>query len=231
MRRAFRLLLALTVLAMGCSSGEDAQPTGRTTTSATPTTTAPFTSPAVDWNDRTSVRISLPSGWTIAACEGDAPFLCASTNEGVIDGTIMLVEYPTDGQPLTREHVQADAAELYRVTETDRQATCGADFRLEPEAVTSLPVGGKPGFRFGYRLRDATEQVTEHVVLHLVADGSRTIVINTAFSDPNGCPGEDPERIEFPIEALTAIEPYLDEIASKSVLPIAASNHPGGAPE
>lgn len=231
MHLATRVLIALTVVATGCGSVENAQPTGRSTTSATPTTTAPFTSPAVDWNDRTSVRISLPSGWTIAACEGDAPFLCASTNEGVIDGTIMLVEYPALGQPFTRENVEADAAELYRVTETDRQATCGADFHLEHEAVSSVPVGGKPGFRFGYQLRDATEKVTEHVVLHVVGDGTRTILINTAFSDPNGCPGEDPERIEFPIESLTAIEPYLDEIASKSVLPIAASNHPGGAPE
>lgn len=217
--RAAPVLAALALLATGCNSDQSARSSDVTATSA-PTTSAPFTAPPVDWNNRSNVDISLPSGWRLTACEGDAPFLCASTSDGTVDGTVALTEYPSSGDRVSRETVEADAEELYRITEEDRQATCGPEFHLEPDPLAELTVGGRPGYRFGYQLRGASDEVTEHVVLHVVDDGARRIVINTAFSDADACPGEDPERNEFPIEAFTAIDPYLDAIVATSVLPL-----------
>lgn len=225
MRRFVRVIAAVAVLAAGCSTGQPVQRSSGTTTpapSTSSTTTVPtLTSTPVDWNDRSSVDIPLPSGWRLAGCEGDAPFLCASTADGTIDGTIMLLEYPGSDGPTSRADFEADAQELYVVTEEDRRITCGPDFTLEPDPVMPRTVAGAPGYRYGYQLRDVTGEVTERVVLHAVTDGTRFIVINTAFSDPDSCPGEDPERNEFPVGAFTAIDPYLDEIVARSVLPTA----------
>ena len=231
MHRAAQVIAVLVILATGCAS-DDGNPrssgttTSRPTTSppntSEPSTTPPFSAGLVDWNDRSSVDIDLPTGWHLSACDGDAPFLCASTADGTIDGTIMLVEYPAPASEASRDDVDAEANELYRVTEEDRRSTCGTDYHLEADTLTELIVGGKPGYRFGYQLRDAEGKVTERVILHVVDDGSRRIVINTAFSDPDGCPGQDPERNEFPIEALPAIDPYLDRIVAQSILPVGA---------
>ena len=133
----------------------------------------------------------------------------------------MLVEYPAAAVPATPEAVEADAQDLYRVTEEDRRITCGPDFALEPDALRAVTVGGEPGYRYGYRLLDEVGNVTERVVLHVADLGLRRIVINTAFSDADGCPGKDPERVEFPIEAFAEIDPYLDRIVGDSVLPAA----------
>lgn len=229
MYRVTTLVALLAVLAAGCASGQSAPLASDTTTShpatssPSPTDPGPTAPPAaVDWNDRSSVDIDLPTGWHLAACEGDAPFLCASTTDGTVAGSIMLLEYPATGGAATREAVAADAEDLYRVTEEDRRITCGPDFDLEPHALTGVTVGGEPGYRYGYRLRDGTGAVTEQVVLHVVHEGSRRIVINTAFSDADGCPGKDPERVEFPIGAFTDIDPYLDRIIADSILPAAA---------
>jgi hypothetical protein len=229
MHRAAHVMAVLVILATGCASDDDnprsggtttAQPTTSSPNTSEPSTTLPFSAGPVDWSDRSSVDITLPTGWRLAACDGDAPFLCASTADGTIDGTVMLVEYPAPATAASRDDVEAEANELYRVTEEDRRVTCGTDYHLEADTLTELAVGGKPGYRFGYQLRDARGEVTERVVLHLVDDGSRRIVINTAFSDPDGCPGEDPERNEFTIEALPAIDPYLDRIVAQSILPV-----------
>lgn len=214
-----RTVTVATLLAAGCTSGQSTPQVTDTTTTAPPSTIPALAGDPIDWNDRSSVDISLP-GWHLTACEGDAPFLCASTPDGTIDGTIALLEYPSSVSSISREDVEADAEELYRVTEEDRKITCGSDVALEPDAVTPRTVGGNPGYRYGFRLRDAAGDVTERVVLHVVLAGSRRIVINTAFSEPSGCPGEDPERNEFPIGAFTSIDPYLDELVARSVLPV-----------
>ena len=230
MRRVTAVLVLLAVLGVGCGSGESAPRADDTTTSRPATSSPSPTEPApavpldpVDWNDRAGVDIDLPSGWHLAGCEGDAPFLCASTTDGTVAGTIMLVEYPAAGAPATRQAVEADAADLYRVTEEDRRITCGPDVDLEPDALRAVTVGGEPGYRYGYRLVDETGNVAEQVVLHVVDLGSRRIVVNTAFSDADGCPGKDPERIEFPIAAFAEIDPYLDQIVGDSVLPAGQS--------
>lgn len=225
MHRFTTLVALLAIVAAGCASGDSAPQASDSTTSHPATSRPPSTEPtfgAIDWNDRSSVDIDLPTGWHLAACEGDAPFLCASTTDGTVDGSIALLEYPASGAPATRQSVAADAEDLYQVTEEDRRITCGPDFDLEPDALAEVSVGGKPGYRFGYRLRDGAGTVTEQVVLHVVDDGSRRIVINTAFSDADGCPGKDPERIEFPIGAFAEIDPYLDRLIADSILPAVA---------
>lgn len=229
LHRANRTLavLAIALLAAGCGSDGEPQAGGSSTSAPTtsqPTTSEPTPSPPltggrVDWNDRSSVDISLPTGWRIVACEGDAPFLCAVRSDGTVDGSILLAEYPAPDSAGSRDEIEAEAAELHRTIEEDRRATCGPEHRLEPDAVTPVAVGGTPGFRHGFSLVDGAGAVTERVVLHIVLDGSRQIVINTAFSDPAGCPGEDPERIEFPIEAVDEIVPYLDQLVAESILP------------
>ena len=132
----------------------------------------------------------------------------------------MLVSYElTSDSDTSRAAVEADAEELYRITEEDRQLTCGDDYRLEPHPFRDLTVGGVAGHRFGYTLRDPQGAPTEIIVLHVAFDAGRQIVVSTAFSDPQGCPGEDPVRDELPTSAYPAVEPYLDQLAAESTLP------------
>lgn len=174
----------------------------------------------IDWNDRSTVDIELPTRWRIAACQGDAPYLCLRTPDGTPEGSIMLLEYDLPaGADTSRAAVEADAAELYRIFEEDRRRTCGEDYVLEPEPLQELTVGGLPGYRFGFTLLAPDGSATERVVLHLAFDAGRRIVVNTAFSDPQGCPGQDPERDELPMSAVPDVEPHLDRLAAESLLP------------
>lgn len=174
----------------------------------------------VDWNDRSSVDLELPSGWQIAPCEGDAPYLCMTGPDGTPDGTIMLLEHELSAdEDTSRSAVEAEVAELHRVTEEDRRLTCGGGFSLEPNQLEDVVVGGLPGYRFGYTLRDPAGAATEHAVIHLTFDAGRRIIVSTAFSDPDACPGEDPERDELPITAIQEVEPHIDALVAQSLLP------------
>lgn len=177
-------------------------------------------STTIDWHNRRAVDIELPNGWQLQACEGDAPFLCFFTPEGNPDGTVLLLDFElTAGTDTSRAAVEADAADLYRMTEEDRQFICGQDYELEGHPVEDFVVAGVPGYRFGFTLRDGAGQPTEHVVLHLAFHAGKRYVVSTPFSDPAGCPGEDPERDELPITAIDEIEPHLGQLVSDSVLP------------
>ena len=175
---------------------------------------------SVDWNDRSTVDIELPSGWRLTACEGDAPFLCMFMPDGTPEGTIMLLDYELPGGTDTsRSAVEASALELQQMTEEDRQFVCGDDYSLEPHELEELVVGGLPGYRFGYTIVDPAGALTEHVIIHLAFDAGRRIIVSTAFSDPDACPGQDPERDELPITAIDDVEPHLDRLVAESILP------------
>lgn len=174
----------------------------------------------INWVDRASTDVRLPSGWRINACEGDAPVLCAADPRGVIDGTILLaVSDLTTESDLSRSAVASEVASFHRVFREDRLATCGSTYRFEGDPLVDVVVGGVPGFRFGFTIRDGGGNVTEKAVIHLAFAAGQQYVMNTSFTDPAGCPGEDPDRVEFPVAAMGEILPHLDRVAGDTILP------------
>ena len=200
-----RLASALTIVIAG-TLGIAAQPAAATS--------------SIDWNDRSTVDVTLPSGWHLEACEGDAPYLCATDPQNRPDGSILMMT--TDipfGADTSAAAIEARATELVRDVEADRKMVCGDDHAAERHPVTATPVAGLPGYRYGFTLRDGDGAVTEHIVLHLTFANGQEFLTSTAFSDPEACPGEDPERDEFHVSARSAIEPYLDDLMAEANLP------------
>jgi len=174
----------------------------------------------INWADRPSTDVRLPSGWRITACEGDAPALCAANPSGVVDGTILLsVSDLTAESDISRAGVAADVASFHRIFEEDRLATCGPTHRFEGDPLVDVTVGGRPGYRFGFTIRDAQGNVTERAVIHLAFAAGQQYAMNTSFTDPAGCPGADPNRVEFKVAVMGEVLPHLDGLAAGSLLP------------
>ena len=174
-----------------------------------------------DWSDRSGVDIQLPSGWRIRACEGDAPVLCGHNPAGTVAGTLVLnVGDLAAGDDISRNAVAREVDEFHRIFSEDRRTTCGPSYQYVGDPLQDATVGGRPGYRFGFTLRNSAGAITEQAVIHLGFDAGRRFSINTSFTDPAGCPGSDPDRIEFPVSARNDILPYLDRLAAESILPV-----------
>ena len=180
---------AIALLATACtaSSASTIPPTTTTTTTtpvpATTTTSIPLT--VVDWTD-SSRRIPVGGGWTVFACEGDAPQLCVES-DGTVIGSVWATTYPvdtTDPDPLATfaEGFLADFA-------ADRAAGCGADYGFQPIGPDDFDLGGSPGVAFGFAgtMSDGT---ASELVLQFAAVVDDQIVSLAAFGDADeGCLG------------------------------------------
>ncbi|MGH2684794.1 MAG: S-layer homology domain-containing protein, partial [Actinomycetota bacterium] len=174
----------------------------------------------VDWGNRTDTDVRLPSGWRLTACEGDAPVLCAANPGGVVDGTILFgVSDLTSASDISRSAVEADVDSFHDVFEEDRLTTCGPGYRFDRDPLVDIIVGGQPGYRFGFTVRDGGGNVMEKAVIHLAFAEGQEYAMNTSFTEPAGCPGADPNRIEFPAAAMSQVLPHLDQVAADMVLP------------
>ena len=145
--RRSALLAMFTLLAATCS------PTAALPV-AEPTPNAPGDPPSVDWGD-SGRRVIFDIGWSIYACDGDAPLLCVE-KDGRPVGVVEAMAHPIGSFPDldTEESPQSTlrtfAAGFVDSLRRDRAEGCGPDYGFAPMAPQPITLGDTPGISFGY---------------------------------------------------------------------------------
>jgi hypothetical protein len=167
----------------------------------------------VDW--QRPFHIDLPNGWVLRDCEGEAPLVCVADGDRHV-GAIELGAYPApDGvEQDVLAHLLAHATTFLDDMRADRAAGCpGTTF--EPIAAEPFDVGGTPGVRAGFLMRNAAGDVAEHHVLYWAVDAGTQFVITAAAYAEDGCM----ERLgEFAPDNLVTALPAIDRMVQQTPL-------------
>jgi hypothetical protein len=181
---------------------------------------------------------AAPTGWQVAACEGNAPLLCVSSKEELL-GTVEIGAYPlVNNQDFQKKLVAAGippsfeveyqspkyqtqvlkalkawVADYYTVLLKDRQSGSKKQIVFSVYPTQPVPVGKLQGIRYGFTGLKQQGGVQEQHISHVVFDGTTLYVITTAFD-----PGSQTGRFEK-LENLAVFQPYLYTIAADLRLP------------
>ncbi|MGP1374656.1 MAG: hypothetical protein ACTS3T_17625 [Almyronema sp.] len=172
------------------------------------------------------VLATSPPGWTIAPCEGTAPFLCFY-QQGQLAGTLELQQWTLEQMPefeqalaaaglnqtqidledLTqlgqmRVALTAQVADFYQTLEQDRAAEAIA---FTAESPVEVAVGSLPGLRYGFQQTDPAGTVQEQTIGYIAFDGQTLYVITTT------APYDSPPGFGQLVD-LQALQPYLDSV-------------------
>jgi hypothetical protein len=176
----------------------------------------------VDWSDPSRV-LELDEGWTIQACEGDAPLLCVE-EEGVHAGLVEGLAYPIESYPDldptadTDTNLGAVARGFLESLRSDRSDGCGADYDFQPIEPEPFVLANTPGMVYGFVGTTSSGDPSELILQYATIVGDQIVLIVAAAYDEGGCPGRD-ELGAFESEALFRFRPYLEMVLHESPLP------------
>ena len=215
-RRSILIVAGLAAILTACSTDEKtASPPS--TTAPTSTTTLEPVPLVVSWTE--DFETDLPNGWTVRACDG------ARTNVCVYDAETFLGDIELNpGYPLSVEDDPSDpettaqtwARNMVETFRDDRGAACPG-FTFEALDVTSAVVGGEPGARGGFVVRDAGGRIVEHVLNSYVLTGDTMTIINAdAYALEGGCLPPSDVDPSFTPDALEELKPHLERIVADS---------------
>lgn len=181
---------------------------------------------------------TLPTGWRVRACDGDAPFLCVTKGREAV-GTIELLRYPietlpdfqkmlvTAGIPVGETNYQSPrrkaqivtalrawVADYYSLFARNRQPEYGRQVTFSTTRPQEVTVGNLPGIRYGFTGIERGGRIREKRVGYVAFDGKTLYVIATAF-DPLSEIGTFKTA-----ETLRLFEPYLSKIVTELRLTI-----------
>lgn len=209
------------------------QPTATPTpVPSTPTPTPKPTTPPDDdddhlginvtWNDPSAVA-KLPDGWTIAACQGDAPMLCVSRG-GEHRAVIEATSFPVSSFPFVdpgagvHDVLRAIRQDFMQSMAADRAIGCGQDYQLTPRGYEKRTVGRSKGAKFGFDGALADGTASEADIHYATVVDDRIVMIVASAYNPKGCLAPD-ENGSLTTKQLAKLEPYIDEIVANSKLP------------
>lgn len=226
-RRTLPVLLAAAALTVSACSFADevrAQPTPSPTTTEQPSV-APSPRTREDalvlaWTG--TFDVSLPNGWDVRSCEGDRLDACVYAGDDRLGGFELLNGYPLGDSQLSQdaETVLSDlAAGFLEHFRQDRSVGC-SEFVFVDDPVADVSVGGQPGKRAAFSLRDGNGRVVERVVNYFALQGDTYAIANAAAYVPDGgCLGLSEYDPYFAPADLDTLEQYLDEVIANSPLP------------
>lgn len=144
----------------------------------------------VDWSGPTLPPTTLPGGWELTRCEGDAPLLCVADGDAVL-GTIGSGRWtPEDPVGDAVAFLHAQLADHLDAFADDRATACGAGYRFgldgEPRVLT---VDGSPALTYATVGTDAAGKVHERAYTTTIVAGDEVVWIAAVASDPEGCMG------------------------------------------
>ena len=216
--------VALSAMLLGaCSDRSTASPVASPPTTTTTTTEAP-SAVQVDWSARTVTGVA-DADVTVDFCEGEAPYLCFTGDDGTHLGVMELVQYPVAGYDAIEEVIagggdesaalEAVADDLVTEMAADRAEGCGDGYEVVPDAPVPAVVAGGDGVRYGFR-GVAEGTTVEHVVIHArIDDGTVWILAAAGYAD-DGCL---PREGEFDVAGVQSAAPLISELAAGSRLP------------
>lgn len=208
-----RLIVAMGLVALG-ACGADDESVSPTTSTTLEAVEEPF---VVDWTG--SFETQLPNGWVVRDCEGDRTHVCVYNGDAFLGDMELLSDYPLapgeeekDPQVVAREWATRFVSEF----RDDRAQGCAA-FVFDADPVSAAPVGGQPGARAGFTLKDGSGRAVERVInYYVLVDGTMSIVNTDAYVEEGGCLAPSEIDPAFGPEDLAEIEPYLDRLVANS---------------
>ncbi|MBE9006187.1 hypothetical protein IQ259_14265 [Fortiea sp. LEGE XX443] len=203
------------------------------TTSPQITPRATFTPIAGNiWQRVSGKNLIVPNGWQVAPCQGNAPFLCVSSN-GKVLGTVEIGVDQVINHPNFQKHL-ADVgipfgskldyknsanqtkvlialkglvADYYASLSKDRQKEYGNKIVFSTHPLEEISIGKLPGVRYGFTGIKQEGGLKEQYINYAAFDGNALYIISTAF-DPGAVTGKFEK-----LENLVIFQPYLDAIA------------------
>ncbi len=178
--------------------------------------------PVVDWVDPAQA-VELDGGWTVAACEGDAPLLCVA-RDGAPVGVVEAAAYPLASFPLLdpgagdAANLRAIAADFVEAMRADRAAGCGTDYGFEPIEPEPFELGDAAGLAYGFTGTRADGAPSELNLQYTAIESGRIVSIVAIAYDEGGCPGRD-DLSSFDSATLAAFRPHLEAILHATPLP------------
>jgi hypothetical protein len=174
--------------------------------------------------DLASRTLDLDTGdWTVAFCEGEAPFICVSDGPDHI-GVVEYAQWPlTSGvaaDTLANGGTTADALtdharDFLTAMQADRSIGCGDDYHLTASEPTSASVAGQDGIRYGFTA-DLDGRTVETVIIHATITGRTLTTFTAAGYEPDGCL---PREGEFSVADLETFTPTLSRLVAAARLP------------
>lgn len=230
---------ALALFTGGCAgegTGTNAPPTSPPSsapppsTVASPTTVAPASTPpttdaaasVIDWDDP-SVVVDLGEGWTIGACEGEAPFLCVE-RDGNIVGGLEAISYPVDSfdaldpAAAPAENLDTFVAEFHEAMSTDRASGCGADYGFESIGPDPFVLGGHEAIGYGFAGTLADGSPSELNLQYATIVGDTIVSVVAIAYDEGGCPGRD-DLSTWDSATLSEFRSRMEQVLEVSPLP------------
>lgn len=218
-RAGSRWALVMTALVLGACSGSSGPPD-----TATPLPDQPpgDSAPIVDWTDPDKT-VTFDNGWTVHACEGDAPLLCVEKH-GTAIGVVEALAYQVDSlewfdPALSRDqNLSALAEEFARALGSDRALGCGSDYVFDPFSPEPFVLSNTPGVFFGFSGTMPDGDASELILQYATLIEDRIISIVATAYDEGGCPGRD-ELGGFQTAQLAEFRPHLEAMLYQSPLP------------
>ena len=168
--------------------------------------------PAIDW-DHDFEPVLVDGGMVVRSCDGDAPLVCVTTDDGIHLGRVEHLSYPTTIRTLRQ--LRAEARSLYDAIAADRADGCGAGYRFRRGPVVVRTVGGATGVSYSFTGFDAAGVAVERTRGYLaVRDGALHVVTAAAYDD-GGCLGNEGE---FSVAGLRAFEPSFRNLVAGTPL-------------
>ncbi|MEC4813659.1 MAG: hypothetical protein SAK29_10385 [Scytonema sp. PMC 1069.18] len=183
-------------------------------------------------------KTAAPLGWTVDACEGNAPLLCVSSN-GKVLGTVEMTVYPLEKEPnfqkiLANSGIPVDAkvdyqnpkyqtelasalqlwvSDHYGALEKDRRDEYRDRTVFSPKPLQTVEVGKLKGMRYGFTGLKKQGGVHEDHLGYVAFDGKALYVITTSF-DRASATGNFKQ-----LENFSAFEPFLSPTVKSLNLP------------
>ncbi|MBF2066905.1 MAG: hypothetical protein IGS39_21180 [Calothrix sp. C42_A2020_038] len=183
-------------------------------------------------------RTIAPVGWNVAPCNGDAPFLCISSN-GKNLGSVEMGIYPLAKQqrfqkmlmnagipvgikidyqnPNYQNQITSALGDWvtdeYAVISKDRQSSYTNKINFSGYPPQKVSVGQLQGLRYGFTGIKREGGIQEQHLKYIAFDGDKLYVINTAY-DPASKSGKFAKH-----ENLAVFEPFLSAITANLKLP------------
>ena len=168
--------------------------------------------PVIDW-DREFEPILIDNGLVVKSCEGDAPLVCVTTDDGIDLGRVEHLSYPTAIR--TVKDLKIEVRRFLASIQEDREQGCGAGYAFRRGAIPVRTVAHGQGVRFSFTGTSAAGRVVERTVGYMAISNGHLHVLNAAAYDQGGCLANEGE---FSVADLRAFAPSFAWLAATTPL-------------